>query len=206
MRHGDRVRSVAATVLSVVLLTACGSSDEQVASIGADPSAQERQRRMAAHDCPDPGPVPPDDQDPDPPTEVVVLSGDFGDEPWCLSVTESDELGPCISIRGGAAPEGQQLSSGACDGDLSTLNWHVTGQPKPGFVAYGHAPADATRVQLFAAGADAVEVKTHSSPEVDNATFFAARLPHGFFPDQAAAYADEEEIERKDAPSADIGD
>lgn len=197
---------VAATVLSVALLTSCGSSDEQVASIEADASLQERQRSMTAHDCPDPGPVPPDDQDPDPLTEVVVLSGDFGAEPWCLSVSESDDLGPCISIRGGAAPEGQQLSSGACDGALSTLNWHVTGQPEPGFVAYGHAPADATRVLLFAAGADAVEAKAHSSPEVSNATFFAVRLPHEFFPDQAAAHADEEEIERKDAPSADIGD
>lgn len=179
---------------------------EQRLSIEAGPSPQERQRSMEAHDCPDPGRVPPDDQDPDPPTEVVVLSGDFGDEPWCLSVSESDDLGPCISIRGGAAPEGQQLSSGACDGDLSTLNWHVTGQPEPGFVAYGHAPAEATRVQLFAAGADAVEVQTHSSPEVNNVTFFAVRLPHGFFPDQAAAYAGEEEIERKEAPTADIGD
>jgi hypothetical protein len=198
-------RAVSA-VLSVMFLVACGSPDEQVSSGGDDSPVQETPEHTdSAHDCPDPGPVPLLDQDPDPPVEVVVLSGDFGDEPWCLFVSESDDLGPCISIRGGAAPEGQELSSGACDGDVSKLNWHVTGQSEPGFVAYGHAPADATRVLLFAAGADAVEAEAHASPEVNNATFFAVRLPHGVFPDQAAAYADQEEIERKDAPSADIG-
>jgi hypothetical protein len=202
---GTMMRTVAA-LLSVMLLVACGSSDDRATSIGAGASRNDGDGASTGHDCPDPGPVPPDDQDPDPPVETVVLSGDFGNEPWCLSVSESEDLGPCISIQGGAALEGQQLASGACDGELSRLNWYVTGDPEPGFVVYGHAPANATRVRLFAAGLDAIDVETHPAPEVGDATFFAARLPDGFFPDEGAAYAGEEEIERKDALSTDSAD
>ncbi len=199
------MRTVAA-LLSFMLLVACGSSDERATSIEAGASRNGGDRASAGHDCPDPGPVPPDDQDPDPPVEMVVLSGDFGDEPWCLSVSEDEDLGPCISIQGGAAPEGQQLASGACAGELSRLNWYVTGGPEPGFVVYGHAPANATRVRLFGAGLDAIDVEAHPAPEVGDATFFAARLPEGVFPDEGAAYAGEEEIERKDALSTDSAD
>lgn len=202
---GTKMRTVAA-LLSVMLLVACGSSDERATSIEAGASRNDGDRTSAAHDCPDPGPVPPDDQNPDLPVEVVVLSGDFGAEPWCLSVSESDDLGPCISIQGGAAPEGQQLASGACDGELSRLNWYVTGDPEPGFVVFGHAPASATQVRFFAAGLDAIDVEAHPAPEVGDATFFAARLPEGFFPAQGAAYAGEEEIERKDTLSTDSAD
>jgi hypothetical protein len=196
-----------AAVLSVMFLAACGSPDEQVSSAGGDGSVEEIQAPAGGtHECPDPGPVPPLDQDPNPRVEVVVLSGDFGDEPWCLSISESDDIGPCIGIRSGAAPEGQQLSSGACDGDLSRLNWHVTGDPEHGFVVYGHAPANATQVRLFAAGLDPMDVETDSAPEVSDATFFAARLPHGFFPDQGAAYDGDQEIERIEAPVGTAGD
>ncbi len=41
---------------------------------------------------------------------------------------------------------------------------------------------------------------------MSDATFFAAMLPHGFFPDEGAALAGEEEIERKGAPVLDDGD
>lgn len=202
---GTMMRTVAAPV-GLMLLMACGSSDGRATSIEAEASTNEGDRTSVAQNCPDPGLVPPDDQDPDPPVEVAVLSGDFGDEPWCLSVSESEDLGACISIQGGAAPEGQQLSSGACDGRLSRLNWYMTRHPDRGFVVYGHARSDATRLRFFATGLNAVDVETHRVPEIGDATFFASRLPEGFSPEQGAAYAGDQEIERKQPLRTDFGD
>ena len=194
----ETMTRAAMALLSVMLLVACSSADEQVRSGGVGPSSNETGAPSSAtHDCPDPGPVPSEDQDPNPPVEVVVLSGDFGDEPWCLSVSERDDVGSCLSIRGGAAPEGRQLSSGACDGDLSELGWHLTGDPESRLVVYGHAAAAATHVRFFAAGGHPVDVVAHRASAVSGAAFFAALLPHGFFPDEGAAFSGEEELQRQ---------
>ena len=135
-----------------------------------------------------------------PDDEVVVLEGDFEGEPWCLSVSDFGDKGVCLSLSVDGATEAGRLHSSSGTLGFGDLDWYATGNPEWGVAVYGHAPANATKVRLVDRKSASVVVAVGRSPHVDDATFFAVRVPEGFFPQAATALADDVEIQRRDAP------
>jgi hypothetical protein len=187
---------------AVLTVSACGSGTEQVSAASGVPVEAAPTDVDVEPRCPDPGPVDPLDAGPEPESKLVVMSGDFDGYRWCLAVEEFATLGPCISIMGEAAPEGEQLSSGACSGPISDLGWHLTSRgPSDSLIVYGHAPTEATVVRLTSPDSDRVDIAVESNNRYDGARFFVARLPGGFGPTEAVALRGDEELARKAMPT-----